>query len=173
MRFRFENAALQAEPADGQVNDGLDRIPGASRVELGLGEIRAPVRSDDQIDARFDNVERRKIDLALENRDDLQLDGHRSGMKQRRLLGRFGPVDGEAGGFDAKMAPIERDAADLHAPAGGCRNFGRQLAPHDLAEPIAAHRQLAGQGEDGGQNRRRPGDNQGQARAGHSKASSW
>ena len=114
----FEDAALQREAVDRQLQNLFHRIALARGLDLGLGDIGAAVGTDLQVYVRVRHRQRLDIDIPAQKRNDLEVHHHRPGMQQRGLVRRFGAVQHEPAHLGAQVLPVEAERRHLHAPAG-------------------------------------------------------
>ena len=153
LRLDFENPVLQVKASDGQLENGFHRIAGV--FHLGLRQIGAAIGVDDQVDLGITDVQRQDIDVAFEERNDLESHHDGIGMQQHRFAGRFGAGDFERGDLGPHLFPIQVKPADAHAPAGGLGNRGDNAIAHLVVEPRAAndkHRRARQQQDQGAGN---------------------
>ncbi len=136
-RFHLEDAALQFEAADGQLENVLHGGSLAGAPHFRLGNIGAAVAADDQVDVRIGHRQRLKVHILAQDRHQLEFHHHALGAKQRRFVRRFRPVKHEAAHLRPQVPPIEAERCHFHAPAGGRLHRADDELPHLVEEPRA------------------------------------
>jgi len=139
VRLHLEDAALQAEVADGQLEDVFHRGALAGGPHFRLGNVGAAVAADGQIDARIGHRERLNVHVAAQDRHQFEAHHHAGGAKQRRLARGLRPVQHEAVHLCPQVFPIEAERGHLHAPAGGGLHRADDELPHPVVKPGALH----------------------------------